>query len=211
VGLSKFVWFTTLDALPGVGIALEAILPEVYTPGLGAGAGDTIWGFATWIKPTENSTFGFQSFLQAPIGTDNYTNNYYANLSSILFDVQGERLSFTGDAGGVFRSQQRTPGALAVNPGMTFHTNLRLGLKLNEPKFPVEPFLALDYQYNTASDLPSSHLIIPRSNGQDLALGAGLAFFYDPKQSVTVRYSRSVAGQNMTPTNAVYLKYVFIP
>ncbi len=215
VGLSKFVYFTTFDSLPGVGIAFEAILPEAYLGVRGGGEqlgfGDTIWGVATWIKPTENSTLGFQTFLQAPIGTDNFTNNYYANLSSILFDVQGERFSFTGDAGGIFRSEQNAPGQPRINPGMTFHTNLRLGYKLNEPKFPVEPFLSLDYQYNTASDLALSHLIIPNSHGQDLALGAGLAWFYDPKQSITVRYSRSVYGVNMTPTNAVYLKYVYIP
>jgi hypothetical protein len=215
VGLSKFVYFTTLDSLPGVGIALEAILPEVYSGVRGAGEqlgfGDTIWGAATWFKPNDKTTLGFQSFLQAPIGSDNFTNNYYANLSSIFFDAQSERLSFTGDAGGIFRGQQSAPGQPRINPGMTFHTNLRLGYKLNDPKFPVEPFVALDYQYNTASELALSHLIIPTSHGQDLALGVGFAVFYDPKQSVTVRYSRSVYGQNMTPTNAVYLKYVYIP
>lgn len=215
VGLSKFVYFTSLDSLPGVGIALEAILPEVYLNVRGSGDqggfGDTIWGAAVWIKPTENSTLGFQSFLQAPIGTPNFTNNYYANYSSVFLDIQSERFSFTSDYGGIFRGEQATPGQPRVNPGMTFHTNLRLGYKLNEPKFPVEPFLALDYQYNTASDLALSHLIIPNSHGQDLALGGGLAWFYDPKQSITVRYSRSVYGVNMTPTNAVYLKYVFIP
>ena len=215
VGLSKFVWFTTLDSLPGVGIALEAILPEVYLGTRGAnerfGFGDTIWGFATWIKPTENSTLGFQSFLQAPIGSDYFTNNYYANYSSILFDVQSPQFSFTGDVGGVFRGEQRAPGAAPVSPGTTFHTNLRLGYKLGIPTFPVEPFLALDYQYTTASKLALSNTTILNSHNQDLALGAGLAFLYDPKQSFTIRYSRSVYGENLPPTNAVYLKYVYIP
>ncbi|MCJ2030625.1 transporter [Methylobacterium sp. J-043] len=217
VGLSKFVWFTTIDSLPGVGIALEAILPEVYLGTRGAkerfGFGDTIWGFATWIKPTDNSTLGFQSFIQAPIGGDYFTNRFYANYSSILFDVQGEHLSFTGDVGGVFRGDQDPagPGGVVVSPGTTFHTNLRLGYKLGIPAFPVEPFLALDYQYNTAARVTASNLIVPNSQNQDLALGAGLAILYDPKQSFTIRYSRSVYGENTFPTNAVFLKYVYIP
>ncbi|KQT58484.1 hypothetical protein ASG52_21765 [Methylobacterium sp. Leaf456] len=215
VGLSKFVWFTTLDSLPGVGIALEAILPEVYLGTRGAnerfGFGDTIWGVATWVKPTANTTLGIQTFIQAPIGNDYFTNNYYANYTSILFDAQSEKFSFTGDVGGVFRGEQRTPGAPVVNPGTTFHTNLRLGYKLGIPSFPVEPFAALDYQYTTGSRLALSNTNILNSQNQDLALGAGLAFLYDPKQSFTIRYSRSVYGENLPPTNAVYLKYVYIP
>ncbi len=217
VGLSKFVYFTTIDALPGVGIALEAIVPEIYLGTRGGkerfGFGDTIWGFATWIKPTENSTFGFQSFIQAPIGGDYFTNRYYANYSSILFDVQGEHLSFTGDVGGVFRGDQDPAGlgGVRVNPGTTFHTNLRLGYKLGIPTLPVEPFVALDYQYNTTARITATNAVIPNSRNQDLALGAGLAFLYDPKQSFTIRYSRSVYGENTYATNAVYLKYVYIP
>lgn len=216
VGLSKFVYFTTFDALPGVGFAIEAILPEVYFSQRGGpdqfGAGDTIWGFATWIKPTENSTLGFQSFIQAPIGTDNFTNRYYANYSSILFDHQSKYFSFTGNVGGVFRgNQDPVPGGVRVNPGTTFHTNLRLGYKLDIPSVPIEPFLALDYQYNTVTRVTATNAPIPFSNNQDFALGAGLAFLYDPKQSFTIRYSRSVFGQNTSPTDAVYLKFVYIP
>ncbi len=214
VGLSKFVHFTTIDALPGVGFALEAILPEASLEIRGGGErlgfGDTSWGFATCIKPTDNSTLGFQSFLQAPIGTDNFANNHYAHYSSILFDVQGQYLSFTGAVGGVFRGEQRAPGAVPVGPGTTFHTNLRLGYKLNMPTLPVEPFVALDYQYNTASRFALTNALVPTSRNQDLALGAGLAFLYDPKQSFTIRYSRSVYGENAPSTNAIYPKYVYI-
>lgn len=214
-GLSKFVYFTTIDALPDVGIALEAILPEIYLGTRDAkerfGFGDTLWGVATWIKPTPNSTLGIQTFLQAPIGGDYFSNHYFANYTSILFDVQGKDFSFTGDVGGVFRSEQNAPGAAAVSPGTTFHTNLRLGYKLNMPTLPVEPFLALDYQYNTASRLALSKVVIPNSQNQDLALGAGLMFFFNPKQNLTVRYSRSVYAENARPTNAFYLRYLYIP
>jgi hypothetical protein len=215
VGLSKFVYFTTIDALPDVGFAIEAILPEIYLGTRDAkerfGFGDTLWGAATWIKPTPNSTLGIQTFLQAPIGGDYFSNHFFANYTSILFDVQGKDFSLTGDVGGVFRSEQNAPGAASVNPGTTFHTNLRLGYKLNMPTLPVEPFLALDYQYNTAARLASTNAIISNSRNQDLALGAGLSFFFDPKQNLSIRYSRSVYAENASPTNAVYLRYLYIP
>ena len=215
VGLSKFVYFTTFDSLPGVGFALEAIQPEVHVGTQGSrsydGFGDTIWGFATWIKPTENSTLGFQSFIQAPIGEYYLTNNYYANYSSILFDAQSQYLSFTGDVGGIFRSRQDTPGAAPVDPGTTFHTNLRLGYKLNMPSVPIEPFVAVDYEFNTQARFAQTRAVIPNSRNQDLALGAGLAFLYDPKQSFTIRYSRSVYGENTRPTDGIYIKYVYVP
>ncbi len=122
VGLSKFVYFTTFDSLPGVGIALEAILPEVYLNVRGSGDqggfGDTIWGAAVWIKPNDNSTLGFQSFLQAPIGTPNFTNNYYANYSSVFLDIQSERFSFTSDYGGIFRGRAIDPWPA---PGQSRH------------------------------------------------------------------------------------------
>ena len=215
VGLSKFVYFTTIDALPDVGFALEAIQPEIYLGTRDAkerfGFGDTLWGVAAWIKPTSNSTLGIQTFIQAPIGSDYFSNHFFANYTSILFDVQGKDFSFTGDVGGVFRSEQNAPGAVPVNPGTTFHTNLRLGYKLNIPTLPVEPFLALDYQYNTASRLAATNAIIPNSRNQDLALGAGLSFFYDPKQNLSIRYSRSVYAENAFPTNAVFVRYLYIP
>ncbi len=183
VGLSKFVYFTTFDSLPGVGIAFEAILPEAYLGVRGGGEqlgfGDTIWGVATWIKPTENSTLGFQTFLQAPIGTDNFTNNYYANLSSILFDDAGRALQlYRRRAASSAASRTRRASRGSIRHDVPHQPAPRLQAERAEIPGRAVPVARLPVQH--ASDLALSHLIIPNSHGQDLALGAGLAWFYDP-------------------------------
>jgi Putative MetA-pathway of phenol degradation len=137
VGLSKYVYFTTFDAMPGVGWAFEAIVPEVHigihdAPNLN-GVGDPIFGFATWIKPTPNSTLGVQSFLQPPIGSKEVSNNFWTNLSSVLFDIQFERISFVGDVGVVIPFAEEDRKLFGLRPGDSFHTNLRWGYKLNDP------------------------------------------------------------------------------
>ena len=213
VGLTKLVRFITFDGLPNVGFAPEAIVPEIVSSVGGRasqfGIGDPIFGGAVWIKPNKDSTFGFQTFIQAPIGTQRFSNNYYDNISTILFDYQAKHWDLTGDAGGVFRSDERAPGADRVNPGSSAFINLRVGWKLNQPSIPIEPFAALDYEYDTRQkDLLTGLQSAPHT--EDLALGAGGVVTISDKYSLTVRYSRSVYGVNEVPTNAVYLKFVSI-
>ena len=103
VGLSKFVRFITFDGLPNVGFAPEAIVPEIQSSVSGKanqyGIGDPIFGGATWIKPNKDSTFGFQTFIQAPIGTKNFSNHYYDNITTIFYDYQAKHWDLTGDTG----------------------------------------------------------------------------------------------------------------
>lgn len=223
VGLTKLVRFITFDGLPNVGFAPEAIIPEIQansgTSSNVYGIGDPIFGGAVWVKPNKDSTFGFQTFITAPIGTEKFTNNYYSNISTIFYDYQARTWDLTGNTGGVFRSDQRAPGAQRVSEGTTFFTDLRLGYKLNQPSIPIEPFFAVDYEFTTGSrnavtnqpvtsTLPNGQVVY--SNTADLALGAGGVITISDKYSLTLRYSRSVYGVNEPPTNAVYVKFVSI-
>lgn len=211
VGLSKFVYFTTFDAMPNVGWAFEAIVPEVHVGLKDAddlnGIGDPILGFATWIKPTPNSTLGFQSFLQPPIGTKEVTNNYWRNLSSVLFDVQFEKISFVGDVGGVFSfAEENKLGRFEA--GDAFHTNLRWGYKFDDKSIPFEPFLALDYQKNFSG----RDIVGARTDpGHDLSLGAGLVYKINDQYSFAAHYSRSIDGRNVAATNAIYFRLAIAP
>ena len=213
VGFTKLVRFITFDGLPNVGFAPEAIVPEIQSSVSGKanqyGIADPIFGGATWIKPNKDSTFGFQTFIQAPIGSSNFTNNYYDNISTILYDYQAKHWDLTGDTGGIFRSDQRVPGMDRVDPGTTFFTNLRIGWKLNQPQIPIEPFFALDYEYDThQTDLVTG--LLTNGHSEDLALGAGGVITINDKYNLTIRYSRSVYGVNEVQTNSVWVKFVSI-
>ncbi len=213
VGLTKLVRFVTFDSLPDIGFAPEAIVPEInLNSGSGAnqyGIGDPIFGGATWIKPNKNSTFGFQTFITAPIGTKNFTSNYFSNISTVLYDYQFKTWDIDGDTGGTFRSIERAPGMQAINTGTTFFTNLRVGYKLNIPSVPLEPFFALDYEYDTPYKNAATNATVI-AHQEDLALGLGGVYTISDKYSFTARYSRSVYGVNEPPTNAIYIKFVSI-
>ena len=214
VGLTKVVRFITFDSLPNVGFAPEAIIPEIQTNSGASsnvyGIGDPIFGGAVWIKPNKDSTFGFQTFIVPPIGSKQFTNNYYSNISTILYDYQFKTWDVTGNTGGVFRGDQRTPGADRQSMGTMFFTNLRFGYKLNQPSIPFEPFLAVDYEFTTGSKNAVTGVANLNSNTADLALGAGGVFTISDRYSLALRYSRSVYGLNEPPTNAVYVKFVSI-
>ncbi len=214
VGLTKIVRFITFDSLPNVGFAPEAIVPEIQAnSGSGSnvyGIADPIFGGAVWVKPNKNSTFGFQTFITAPIGTKQFTSNFYSNISTIFYDYQFKNFDIDGNTGGVFRSDQRTPGADRLITGTTFFTDLRIGYKFNQPSFPIEPFFALDYEFTNGVKDAVTGLAVPNSNTEDLALGAGGVWTISDKYSLTIRYSRSVYGLNEPPTNAAYLKFVSI-
>lgn len=225
LGFTKLVRFISFDSLPNVGFAPEAIVPELSTnAGSNSnsnlyGVADPIFGGAVWVKPNKDSTFGFQTFIQAPIGTKFATNYYYDNISTIFYDYQAKTFDVDGNTGGVFRSNQHAPGADAVDEGTTFFTNLRIGYKLNQPTIPIEPFFSIDFDTTSGSKnlvtglpvtttLPNGTVIY--SNTTDLALGAGGYITISDKYSLTLRYSRSVYGLNEAPTNAVYMKFVSI-
>lgn len=213
VGLSKYVYFTTFDAMPNVGWAFEAIVPEVHVGLKNAnnlnGVGDPIFGFATWIKPTANSTLGVQSFMQVPIGMKEVTNNYWNNLSSVLFDIQWEKISFVGDVGVVIPFAEEKSKLASFKPGDSFHTNLRWGYKFDDKTIPLEPFFALDYQANRTSRFAGAN--VPGTKGHDLSIGGGVLWKIDDQFSFAVHYSHSIDGRNVAPTNAVYFRLAIAP
>lgn len=209
VGLSKYVRFFTLDGLPNVGLAYEVIVPEVMVTGPGTsakGIGDPLTGPAAWIKPNANSTFGVQSFFQFPIGQTEVSNHYWANYSTIFFDFQSTLLSFTGDAGAVFRSIQTAPGSPRINEGTTLFTNLRLGWKAT--KF-WEPFVAFDWQTTSAANFAYGGGEAAPANAET-ALGVGVMAHFSDAASLTVRYSHDVQGYNTVGTNGGYMKFAYV-
>ncbi|MCZ4304853.1 transporter [Zoogloeaceae bacterium G21618-S1] len=201
VGLSKYVRFWTPESNPNIGLAYEVIVPEIsvrdhHANTQASGLGDPLTGFAIWYKPTPNSTLGFQSFIQIPAGSSDVSDTNWKNLSSVLWDVRfTDQLGWTGDAGFVFQGE-KTNG---TRPGTSFHTNHRLGYRVSDL---VEPFVAMDYERTAkTSTVAGSHV---------LDAGVGLMLHTFDNQSITVRYSKSVSGENHAANNSFNLKYAYV-
>lgn len=204
VGLSKYVRFWTPASNPKIGVAWEVIVPAVGIRNSSApvgdrhisGIGDPMTGFAIWYKPQSNLTLGFQSFLQIPVGTDRVSDTNWKNLSSLFWDWRlGEKFGVTGDAGFVYQTERDS----GFKPGLTWHTNNRFGYRATQR---IEPFLALDYETTSG-----------RNGAPDawaLDTGAGVMFHTFDNQSITVRYSTSLDGENHIANNSFNLKYAYV-
>jgi hypothetical protein len=208
VSLTKLVHFWTFDNLPNVGFAYEVIQPTVHTDGphlSETGFGDTLTGPAIWVKPTENTTVGFQTFASVPVGTKAFTNHYWANYSSFFFDAEIKKhLSITGDLGAIFRGRQKVVDGPNIWPGTSYHFNIRTSWR-SKSKF--EPFVAFDWQQNKKSHFFGGNEV-PLSDGHETSWGIGTLYAVNKKLSVVARYSRSIEGRNVPMTNAVYASII---
>jgi hypothetical protein len=169
------------------------------------GFGDTLVGPAVWVKPTRNTTIGFQTFASVPVGSGSITNHYWANYSSFFFDWEVRKhLSLTGDAGGIFRGRQEIVEGPNIKPGNSYHANVRASWR---SKSIFEPFVAFDWQKNKKSQIVGGP-DVEFSDGHDTSLGIGTLVAVNKKLSVVARYSRSIDGRNVPTTNAVYASII---
>lgn len=209
VGLTKYVRFFTLDALPNIGLAYEVIQPSVHvvdddTNTSVTGLGDTITGPAAWFKPSENSTIGIQSFVQVPIGDDELSNDAWGSLTSIFWDWQIDKLNIDGNAGFIAFTDARKNGQ-KIEIGTTYHANLRLGYRVSTM---FEPFFAWDYNTKDSGKNKTTGEKIASSD--EMALGAGLMVHFSPTISMTARYTKAVDARNVTETDGVYFKFAYV-
>jgi len=201
VGLTKYVRFWTPEWNSKIGLAYEVIVPEIGVRDTTAktntsGIGDPLTGFAIWYKPSEKSTLGFQSFLQIPVGDKAVSDGNWKNLSSFLWDVRlTDSLGWTADAGVVVQGS-KVDGS---KPGTTYHTNQRLGYRVSGL---IEPFVAIDYEQSTKTSTVAA--------SKALDFGAGVMFHTFDNQSITLRYSNSIRGENHAANNSLNLKYVYV-
>lgn len=202
VGLSKYVRFWTPSFNRKIGMAYEVIVPEIGVRDSAnnrhsGGLGDPITGFAIWYNPTKGSTLGFQSFIQIPVGSSDVSDQTWKNLSSLLWHVPfSSKLSWSGDGGTVYQSTNTSTG---LKPGLSFHTNNRIGYRALHW---LEPFIGLDYQNTKAKDG------VPKAYTFDG--GAGLMFHMFDNQSLTFRYSTSLEGENYSQNNSFNVKYAYV-
>lgn len=210
-GMSKYVHFRTFDAIPNVGFAFEVIQTESYTLANGknfGGLGATIVGPAAWFKPTKRSTFGIQTFMQTPSATrDALATNYWANISSFMFDYEWDHFSFDGDLGAVVSSTKHVKNQHSYKPGNVFFSNLRFGWKAMRA---LEPFFAFDWQNVGGLYDNTLKQSVRTTSSREVALGGGVMWTVNSHLSLTARYSHSVEGRNTPESNAYYLKLTYL-
>jgi hypothetical protein len=210
VGLTKYVRFFTFKPLPNVGLAWEVIQPEISVQKTGVsatGLGDTITGFAGWMKPGKNSTLGIQSFLQIPIGTDAVSDKTWKNLTSAFGDVQLGDVDIDGNVGFVVQSDKHETGKSDTSPGSTLHANLRVGYRAHQL---IEPFLAADYQTTGSTKDLATGLNLTNSASNETTVGGGAVIYFADTISLTARYDYGVEGKNTPVTNAINFKFAYI-
>jgi len=210
VGFTKYVRFFTFKSLPDVGFAWEFLLPEISVQKTGlsvTGLGDPLTGFAVWMKPGKNSTVGVQSFLSIPVGAEAVSDKTWGSLTTLVGDLQLGDLNVDGQTGYIFKSLRHQTGADDVDPGSTFHANLRLGYRANQY---LEPFLAADYQTTGSSTNETTGTAIPNSASNELSAGGGFVVHFTNPMSLTVRYDYGIDGKNTPVTNAFHFKLAYI-
>lgn len=210
VGFTKYVRFFTFKSLPDVGFAWEVLQPEISVQKTGVsatGLGDPLTGLAVWIKPSPNSTLGLQSFLSIPAGAEAVSDKTWGSLTTVVGDVQLGDLNLDGQIGYIFKSVRHQTGADDVDPGSTFHTNLRAGYRANQY---LEPFLAADYQTTGSSTNVATGSSISNSSGNELSAGGGFVVHFTNPMSLTLRYDYGIDGKNTPVTNAFHFKIAYI-
>jgi opacity protein-like surface antigen len=210
IGFTKYVRFFAFKSHPDVGFAWEVLEPEISVQGPGVsatGLGDPLTGLAVWMKPTRNSTVGVQSFLSIPVGAEAVSDKTWGSLTTLVGDVQLGDLDIDGQVGFIFKSVRHQTGAKDVDPGSTFHANLRTGYRVHEY---LEPFVAVDYQTTGTSkdDVTGKDIAVSASN--ELTVGGGLMVHFSSPMSLTMRYDYGVDGKNTPVTNAFYFKIAYI-
>jgi len=210
VGFTKYVRFFTFKALPDVGFAWEYLQPEISVQRAGvsvSGLGDPLTGLAAWIKPSKNSTLGLQSFLSIPAGSDAVSDKTWGSLTTIIGDLQLGDVDIDGQLGYIHKSTRHQNGANDVDPGDTFHANLRVGYRAHQY---LEPFFAADYQTTGRSTDLVTGAVVPDSASNEITCGGGVMVHFSDPLSLTMRYDYGLDGKNTPVTNAFLFKIVYI-
>ena len=216
VGLSKFAYFFQLDALPKVGWAAVAVVPEISVRGdslSASGIGDPMFAFpVVWFRPVPQLLLGGSYWLSVPWGSDDVSNHYWSHMPLAFADLNVGPVNVDLDVGYSFNGTAKKTNADDFHTGDTFFTNVRLAYR--DPKHgfigKFEPFVALDYQRVSSSEtMDGADMTNSKSN--ELAFGGGLGFYPVNSVSIHLSYRRSVDGENTPVGDMAYFKVMFIP
>jgi hypothetical protein len=157
--------------------------------------------------------------VQAPIGTSQVSTNTWSFWPSVFYNQWLDRVNIDFLMGGILRGTTHKSGTPDVDPGNTFHANLRLGYSLSPPTDPFAiPFLSLDYQRTSKTVDKASGATVAGSDSREAAVGLGVLFQLKPGSTsiwhnqktydqLSVHYSRGVSGKNTSVTDGLFMQY----
>lgn len=202
VSLSKFVHFW--EVAPGVGIAMELIVPKVGVrdkAGLGAGSvsgiADPIVGPAFWIKPNKNWTLGTDMFfVQIPIGDKSVGGGTRWNvIASAFWDGQFDKVNYTGNIGTTIYGKRDN----GTTEGTDIYLNNRLGYRVSQF---FEPYIGIDYERKEAKGGA-------RSNHEVGAAFGAMLYTHD-KGHTSIHYQKGLKGENRSVSNNLNLRFAYV-
>lgn len=206
VSLSKFVHFW--EAFPGVGVAMELIVPKVGIRDKVAGTStggiaDVIVGPAWWIKPAPNWTLGSDFFfIQVPIGDpDVGGGNRWNQVASVFWDGQFDKINWTGNLG-VTRFGE---GANGLKEKPKVYLNNRLGFRASQL---IEPYIGIDYERQAAG--AGNGTPDPTRSSHALTGSLGLMFYALDKGHIAVHYNKGLKGENREVENSLNLRFAYV-
>lgn len=215
IGISKYVHFWVPDWAPNIGLGYEVLLPEVgirtaatpTVPGSSSGGlSDPLTGPVIWFKPikTENLdiTLGQDFFLQVPVGDSSVGGGDVWHINTaFLYNIDYYKWSLVGDVGVI--APLSTSTNTGTRPGMDTYLDALLSYKLFSH---LEPFVGTTYETIGSTRNLSTAMVQPR--GHETLVSGG---FYIPmfaKQSIAVRYSRGISGENHSVTSEFGIRYI---
>jgi hypothetical protein len=201
VSLSKFVHFW--EAFPGVGVAMELIVPKVgirdkagHGAGDASGIADPIVGPAWWIKPAPNWTLGSDFFfVQIPVGDKAVSGRAWNVIGSVFWDGQFDKLNWTGNLGTTLHGTASS----GIKQGTQWYLNNRLGYRVSQL---VEPYIGIDYEKQQAKDgAPNNH---------EWGAAAGVMFYALDKGHISVHYEKGFRGESRAQSNNLNLRFAYV-
>lgn len=222
VGLSSRLHYFKLDALPDWGWVASVTMPEIRSQGSGfsaSGIGDPLIGGLAFTNPAPGITTGVQAYVQVPIGAKEVATDTWSFWPSFFYNQWMGRVNVDLLVGAIVRGTTQKTGVPDIDQGNTVHSNLRIGYSLSPATDPFAiPFLSLDYQRTTASQVRSTGMETANSASREMALGAGVLFQLKPGSSsiwrnqktydqLSIHYAKGVSGKNTAVTNGLLMQY----
>lgn len=207
----------------GLNWLITGVLPVVRVQGAGvvfSGIADPLVGGGMFLNPNPATNVGFLALVQAPIGDRSVTTDTWSFWPSLFYDSWFGRLGIAAHAGFILRQTTHQSGANDLDPGNTFHMNLRVAYSLRDltwkDSWYAIPYMALDYQKTgrttdsvTGANVPITGQV-PGPDTRETAMGLGILLqlqktkFYD---QLTAHYSKGLSGRNTALTDGLFMQY----